>query len=371
MAKTGIKITAEAEGGKARILISSVISEYEESSASGVRKIVDGFIAQGITEADIYINCKGGDVFEATEIDSQFERFTSVTFYIGSVAASAATYLTSNPKFRVVAKYNSQLMIHKPMLHTSGNIEEIRARIKMLENTTALYKSRYAAKTGMTGQDIDNMWANGDYWMNADEARQKGFVDEVLGAESAIRIEKEETLIAARASRIPGIPMTPPVVPPTRANWTLEDYLDKDPEALKVISETNPNLFAGLNEDYYGGKLTAPQKKAPNRPQVTIPAMRADWTLEDYLDKDPEALKVISETNPLYFEQLNGGYFSNNITAKSQKEKKPEKSSDRSKWTLDDWIEKDPEGLHEMAKKNTEEFQRLNNEYLHPWVKKK
>lgn len=294
------EVTAEAKAGFAELRISGIINEDTEFSAANIRGIVSDFVGRGINKAKLYLNCKGGNVFEATEIDNELEKFSELTIYIGALAASAAIYITSNPKYKVIAKPNSQIMIHRPSIGTYGDIKTIKSDTRLLENITNDYKKRYAVKTGMSENDIEALWDKGDYWMNAKQAKEMKFINEV------------ENSVSSPASFYNSISASALDVN-ERSAWTLEDYLDKAPKAYEQMKTINPQLAARLEADYFGSNQQKNNMVNGSTPASPVAFAndysRASWTLEDYLDKDPKAYEEMKTTNPQLAAQLERKYF--------------------------------------------------------------
>lgn len=292
-----ISITAEAKAGVAIIRIVDIISEETTSGAAYLRSLIDGFIAQGITQADVYINSKGGNVFEAVEIVNELNRFVTVKVKVGSIAASAATYLTSS--FYTTGKASSKFMIHKPAMGTQGNLDSIKADIKLLESVTQDYLNTYSKKTGKSTGEISELWSKGDYWMTAAEALKMGFID-------AIDDNIAEPVTASKSLHIDARSVSS-----SRATWTLDDYLDKDPEALAAMKQSDPTYAKRLEDEYFGNSGKQITKNVA--PAATVSAVttgsRSTWTLDDYLDKDPEALAAMKQSDPAQAKRLEDEYF--------------------------------------------------------------
>ena len=198
-----MKIEASQAGKKGTIRIVDFISMATDSSSERIRAIVDDFINQSIESAEVYINSRGGSTIEAVEIANELERLPNVTLTIGAVAASAATYLMT--KFKSRAFSNSQFMIHRPRLSTSGDISAIQADLKLLENTTADYKAAYASKMKKSEDDIEAYFAKGDYWMTAKEAKSLGLLDEIISTDEKLTAHDVEILTACGAPIIPEV----------------------------------------------------------------------------------------------------------------------------------------------------------------------
>lgn len=359
MSKQVLKIEASTTGTKGLIRIVDYISMYSDTSSSRVREIVDDFIAKGTTEHEVYINSRGGSTMEAAEIVNELNRLPNVSVTVGAVAASAATYICS--KFKTRAFANSQLMIHRPKLIAEGDIEQIKAEMQLLENTTADYKASYAKKMGKTEDEIEAMFTKGDYWMTAQKAKEEGLVDEIIDEKATITAESLELLVACGAPIIPkdtdntvhtmknrnqiiaslGLAadatdeqieqkikdikaQADTVEAVTAAQKTAEEKQIKTTVAKAVADK---KITADLSEKYEAiGKtsgldnLTAildamPGLKKPSDhfenpdDDATQAKAREKWTLEDYQEKDPEALAKMMVEDKKKFDQLQANYF--------------------------------------------------------------
>jgi len=93
---------------------------------------------QGITDFNIYINSPGGSVFAASAIMSQIKRFKQKTgarihSYIDGIAASAASFLALVADD--VNVYNTSIfMIHKPLVFSYGNADDLQRDIDLLNS---------------------------------------------------------------------------------------------------------------------------------------------------------------------------------------------------------------------------------------------
>ncbi len=166
------KINAQA--GVLELSITGVI--YYGWTASDFSYEVDRAIKQGITTATVYLNTQGGSVYEATEIVNQLKRMSSVTVTAGALVASAGTYIMAH--FPAKAYKSSQFMIHKPITDFYGNIDQLKAEEKHLENLTTQYREVYASRFSKTTEEIDQQWQQ-DYWLNATEAKELGLITEI------------------------------------------------------------------------------------------------------------------------------------------------------------------------------------------------
>tara|TARA_B110000285_G_scaffold204054_1_gene240703 strand:+ start:339 stop:1469 length:1131 start_codon:yes stop_codon:yes gene_type:complete len=203
------EITAVKKGSTVLIVIKGSIYSWSSASSVDVAKVINDFKVQGTENAEVYISSGGGDCFEAQEIlniiGDTFEA-KNVKVRIGAVAASAATrFLT---EYYSVAKKNSKIMIHKPMGNPSGNEDQIESGLKLIKDMTLEYKKAYAAKMNKTEDEVEQLWAKGDYWMTAQEAKDFGLIDEIEDEDEKIDATAHFQLVACGAPNIPKLENT-------------------------------------------------------------------------------------------------------------------------------------------------------------------
>lgn len=197
-----LEITALKKGDIAFISIQGHIHEWGRASSLELEKTIKEIKKDGVVDAELYINSGGGSCFEANEILNIIkDNFTNVKIRVGALAASAATYFLT--QFPASAKKNSQFMIHKPMMGTHGNEDEIESNLKLLKNLTADYKKAYSKKMGITEDEVEELWAKGDFWMTAQEAKKKGLIEEIEDEEEQIDATALLQLVACGAPIIP------------------------------------------------------------------------------------------------------------------------------------------------------------------------
>jgi ATP-dependent Clp protease protease subunit len=208
-AKIPLEITAVKQGRTVLIAIKGSIYSWSSASSIDVAKVIKDFKVQGTENAEVYISSGGGDCFEAQEIlniiADTFEA-KNVKVRVGAVAASAATrFLTT---YYSVAKKNSKFMIHKPMGNPSGNEDQIESGLKLIKDMTLEYKKAYGAKMKKTDDEIEQLWAKGDYWMTAQEAKDFGLIDEIEDEDEKIDATAHLQLVACGAPNIPKLENT-------------------------------------------------------------------------------------------------------------------------------------------------------------------
>jgi ATP-dependent Clp protease protease subunit len=140
-----------------------------------------------IKRLNIHINCLGGDAATAQALYNIIgDHPSKKTSYIDGVAASAATIVACGAD-EVIARHNTNYMVHYPWTIAMGYADELRKAADNLEKITvpivSVYKCQVKGKIDET--KIRDLMLN-ETWMTADEALEYGFVDQVRGKISGI-----------------------------------------------------------------------------------------------------------------------------------------------------------------------------------------
>lgn len=142
-------------------------------------------------EADIhlYINCPGGLVDQTLAIydTMQYLSVKVATYCIGQAASGAAIVLCAGAQGKRSALPNSKIMLHQPYGGITGQAEDIKIQAEeILKDKRRLN----AILSRHTGQPVERIEAETerDRYMDAQEAKAYGLIDEVLGADAAAQI---------------------------------------------------------------------------------------------------------------------------------------------------------------------------------------
>ena len=160
------------------------IYDYLDMSAfspSQLRQIIQD---HGIYEPlDIEINSPGGYVNAGTEIYTMLLTHKGeVNITIGSQAASIASVIAMAGK-RVAISPAGKMMIHNVSGQGGGDYRDMADYSDFLFKNNEMLANTYVLKTGKPKQELLDMM-NAETWMNADEALENGFVDEILTAQT-------------------------------------------------------------------------------------------------------------------------------------------------------------------------------------------
>jgi ATP-dependent protease ClpP protease subunit len=129
-------------------------------------------------DVEIHISSVGGSAFDAIAIYDLLKKYPGkVTTFIDSLAASAASIVAMGGQTVVMSKY-ALLMIHKPMVGTGGNADELLKDVQMLNMVQARLAQIYMDKTGLDAVTINSL-IDAVTWMTADQALALGFIDQV------------------------------------------------------------------------------------------------------------------------------------------------------------------------------------------------
>jgi ATP-dependent Clp protease protease subunit len=129
-------------------------------------------------DVEIHISSAGGSAFDAIAIYDLIKKYEgNVTTYIDALAASAASVIAMAGNKVVMSKY-ALMMIHKPLVETGGNADELLEDVQMLNKVQSLLAQIYIDKTGLDGIIINSL-INSVTWLSADQALDLGFIDQV------------------------------------------------------------------------------------------------------------------------------------------------------------------------------------------------
>jgi ATP-dependent protease ClpP protease subunit len=129
-------------------------------------------------DVEVHISSAGGSAFDAIAIYDLLKKYQgNVTTYIDALAASAASIVAMGGKNVVMSKY-ALLMIHKPLVGSGGNADELLKDVQMLNIVQSRLAQIYMDKTGLDGVTVNSL-INSVTWLSADQALDLGFIDQV------------------------------------------------------------------------------------------------------------------------------------------------------------------------------------------------
>ena len=135
-------------------------------------------------DIQLYINSPGGGVYAGLGIYDTMQFITPdvATICTGVAASMGAVLLCAGEKGKRSALPHSRVMIHQPLGGAQGQASDIEITAReILKLKDELYKI-IAKKSGQSVEKV-NQDSDRDYWMKAEEAKEYGMVDEILGSE--------------------------------------------------------------------------------------------------------------------------------------------------------------------------------------------
>jgi len=155
--------------------------------------IGEGFFSDGVTPKsfaadlkalgavrtlNIFINSSGGSVFDGVAIFNQLKRHGArkVVFIDGIAASIASVIAMAGDEINIAA--NGFIMIHEPFTMAMGSAAEFRKVADQLDKINDTIINTYAARTGTPENTIADLMAV-ETWMNAEEAIELGFADNI------------------------------------------------------------------------------------------------------------------------------------------------------------------------------------------------
>ena len=193
-----------------------------------------------VENINLHINSPGGSVFAAVAIANTLKNHKAkVTAYIDGLAASAATIITSACDVVKMPK-NALFMIHNPLTWAYGNKQELEKTGILLDKVKDSILETYLAKAKDKTKEELSTLMDEEKWFNAEEAKEYGFIDEIVG-----EMEKPQNVnnllivnsLAFDISKFKNFPNSRPAVSPKniKDEMTVEKFINSYPEIYQEI----------------------------------------------------------------------------------------------------------------------------------------
>ncbi len=134
-------------------------------------------------DISVYINSPGGSVTAGLAIydTMQFIRCDVATYCVGQAASMGAVLLTAGAPGKRYALPNARIMIHQPWGGVQGQASDISIQAKEILRLKDRLNEILAHHTGKPLKTI-TAETDRDFFMGAQEAKDYGLVDEVVGS---------------------------------------------------------------------------------------------------------------------------------------------------------------------------------------------
>ena len=137
-----------------------------------------------VNEIDVRISSPGGLVMVGVAMyNALMAHPATITVHVDSAWSMASYLAMSASPGRLFMAENGLMMIHNPTLESLGrvDVDDLESARQMLEASTNQMVRVYAARTGQEPDAIRAMM-KATTWLEAAEAKELGFVDEITGA---------------------------------------------------------------------------------------------------------------------------------------------------------------------------------------------
>jgi len=132
-------------------------------------------------DISLYINCPGGVVTAGLAVydTMQYVKPDISSICMGQAASMGALLLAAGAKKKRYALPNSRIMIHQPLGGVQGQATDIGIQAKEIMRMKAKMNELMAKHTGQPLEKIEKD-TDRDFFMQAEEAKAYGLVDEVI-----------------------------------------------------------------------------------------------------------------------------------------------------------------------------------------------
>jgi ATP-dependent Clp protease, protease subunit len=140
-----------------------------------------------------YINSPGGSITATMAIYDTMQILSCpvATYCVGLAASGGAVLLAGGTKAKRFALPHAKVMIHQPHGAVGGQISDIEIQADQIIKARSELNEILAFHTGKPIEQIARD-TNRDFYMNAQQAKEYGIVDEVLQRQAATEEEAED-----------------------------------------------------------------------------------------------------------------------------------------------------------------------------------
>ena len=167
------------------VLVSGVVDDKLAEKTIAQLLILD---AENHEPIRVMITSQGGHVDSGFAIHDMLRFIESpiITIGAGWVASIAVPILFGAPKERRYSLPNTRFLLHQPSGGAGGQASDIRIEAEEILKVREKLNGLIAAETG---QDLERVSKDSDrnFWMDADQAKEYGLVDQVVTSATEIR----------------------------------------------------------------------------------------------------------------------------------------------------------------------------------------
>ena len=140
-----------------------------------------------------YINSPGGSVSATLAVYDTMQALTCpvATYCVGLAASGGAVLLAGGAKPKRFALPHAKMMLHQPYGQVGGQVSDIEIQADEILKTRAVLNEILAGHTGQPMKRIVKD-TDRDFYMNAEQAKEYGLVDDILTKQKAEKDEDED-----------------------------------------------------------------------------------------------------------------------------------------------------------------------------------
>lgn len=200
MEKSQTQLINKVDNTTAEIYMYGVIGSGLDIDTNVVVAEIEKLRKQGCRNFKFYVNSEGGEVIQGNALFNYLDRTDiKVEWVVDGIAASMMAMLISNPKHKVIAAKYASFMYHRVQGTCNGNSDEVRNLATMIDTFEKSLIDMMAAKMKVSSEAVKKeFFTDGlDHWMNAEEAKSRGLVDEIITGKKITPAPKELSGVSA------------------------------------------------------------------------------------------------------------------------------------------------------------------------------
>lgn len=177
------RLTNRIDNSTAEIYMYGVIGSGLDIDTNLVVAEIEKLRKQGCRNFRFYVNSEGGEVIQGSALFNYLDRTDiKVEWIVDGIAASMMAMLISNPKHKVKAARYASFMYHRVQGSCNGNSDEVRSLASMIDTFEKILVDMMAARMKTSPESVKKeFFTDGlEHWMNAEEAMERGLVDEII-----------------------------------------------------------------------------------------------------------------------------------------------------------------------------------------------
>ena len=206
------------------------IYEFYGYECTSPKDVIDALPSDG-SSVEIILNSGGGHVTAGQEIYSVLKSYEGhVTAKVFSLAASAASIIALGAD-KVLMSPVAQIMIHNVSGGADGDYHVMEKEAEVLKAFNKAISTAYVMKTGKTEDEVLELMDN-ETWLNAKDAVEQGFADEILFEEKKQLVASTTMTLSEEAVKKARMMMN---AKPVENSVTKEDFESFKNEILNII----------------------------------------------------------------------------------------------------------------------------------------